>query len=72
MVIPNHNGDDAVKVLSYKKIEKTQAAGPTQKMTSVPVRHQLSSSSEDERFTSEDESTIVDELPAKPAGVTGK
>ena len=72
MVIPNHNGDDSVKVLSYKRTDKTQAAAPTQNMTAVPVQNQLSSSSEDERFTSEDESTIRDDPPPKPIGVTGK
>ncbi|CAG5112241.1 Oidioi.mRNA.OKI2018_I69.chr2.g6478.t1.cds [Oikopleura dioica] len=70
MVIPNHNGDNSVKVLSYKRTDKTQAAAPTHNMTAVPVRNQLSSSSEDERFTSEDESTIRDDPPPKPIGVT--
>ncbi len=71
MVIPNHNGDDSVKVLSYTRTDKTQAQAPANEMQAVPVRNQLYSSSEDERFTSEDEDTIVDEHPTKQAGVTG-
>lgn len=71
MVIPNHNGDDSVKILSYTRTDKTQAQAPVNKMPAEPVRNQLYSSSEEEQFTSDDESTVVDELPVKPAGVTG-
>ena len=71
MVIPNHNGDDSVKVLSYTRTDKTQAQAPVNKMPAEPFRNQLYSSSEEEQFTSDDESTVVDDLPVKQTGVTG-